>query len=254
MSFGPSVNRWDELPAIPSQLYFDRRQYTDRDRQHLRQRRTGLVLHGDYRWTPANERYRAYTLAILRALLPPLIETVAPTYLVIHFNSGPMSSVSGLIQAYQQSSPDTRRVARSIERLCLENMVGAGNQIGRNLNDLRLFYESITQPYPALCFDTQHAFAAGWLPNERGYQDLFEFVDSYHLKLPVIHLNDSEVEFGSHKDRHGGTWLGHGRLWTNERERHLKSLLIEANRRDIYMIDEGADYARSCEYLRQLCR
>lgn len=249
MSFGPSVRRWEDLPAVPSQLYFDRRQYTATDREQLRQRRTGLVLHGDYRWTPANERYRSYTLATLQTLLPPLLETAAPSYLVVHFNSGPIEAVSELVQEYQRGpSP------RSLERLCLENMVGAGNQTGRDLNDLRRFYESLTAPYPALCFDTQHAFAAGWLPNQRGYQDLFEFVDGYHLSLPVIHLNDSEVEFGSHKDRHGGTWLGHGRLWTREREQDLRYLLSQANQRQLYLIDEGASYERSCQYLRQLCR
>lgn len=245
MSFGPTVGSWNDQTRVPFQLFFRQRWYTDNDLAQMTSRSRGMVLHGDYRWTPANESLRDYTLKTLHNLLPPLDELDIPVYLVIHFNSGTLQSVAELVEQYQSTD------GHSIEHLALENMVGAGRQVGCNLEHIRLFYESISQPYPALCFDTQHAFAAGWLPNNNGYQDLFEFIDSYKIKLPVIHLNDSEVEFATHKDKHGGISLGDGKLWTKERIPLLHELLNQSVDRNIMLIDEGADYRRSCSFIRE---
>lgn len=251
MSFGPSVGRWNDITTVPCQLFFPHRQFTHDDLTQLHERSRGgrgLVLHGDYRWTPANERLHDYTLSTLRQLLPPLRQLSVPVYLVVHFNSGSIENVAELVKRYTSTSTDNA----SVGQLALENMVGAGRQVGTSLDELRQFYEMLEPPYPSLCFDTQHAFAAGWLPNRRGYDDLFEFVDSYHLRLPVVHLNDSETEFGSRKDRHGGTWLGAGQLWVPERYDLLLDLIQYANDRRTMLIDEGADYKRSCRFLRQV--
>ena len=247
MSFGPSVGSWSSQTKVPFQLFFPKRQITSADLKQMKSRTRGLVLHGDYRWTPANERFRNYTLETLHNLLPVLATVDVPIYLVVHFNSGPLSSVVELVEQYQSSAD-----SGSIGHLALENMVGAGKQVGCNLDQLRRFYESISQPYPSLCFDTQHAFAAGWLPNHNGYNDLFEFIDGYKIKLPVIHLNDSEVDFGTHKDKHGNVHLGEGKLWTNERLPLLTDLFRQARDRNIMLIDEGSDYIKSCKFIRTI--
>ncbi len=110
-----------------------------------------------------------------------------------------------------------KRIAESINEIhealpgyktvtCLEICAGQGTTLGYRFEHLRTIMDMVREPNRlAACFDTAHAFAAGYdLSSEKSTQNvLAEFDDVIGLEqLKVIHLNDSKVECGSRVDRH----------------------------------------------------
>jgi deoxyribonuclease IV len=91
-------------------------------------------------------------------------------------------------------------------KLILENCAGQGGTIGEKFEELELILNRIGDKSKiGICLDTQHAFAAGYKMSTV----IDEFDHIIGLKrLSVIHLNDSLVDFASHKDRHAN--LGEG--------------------------------------------
>jgi len=90
--------------------------------------------------------------------------------------------------------------------ILLENTAGAGTQLGYSFCQLRKIINGIEdKDRIGLCFDTCHAFAAGFnLSCAEGIEQTLEEFDR-HLdlkKLKLIHLNDSKYPLGSRKDRH----------------------------------------------------
>jgi deoxyribonuclease-4 len=88
----------------------------------------------------------------------------------------------------------------------LENTAGQGAHVGSDFTDLKVILDSLSDPdRVGVCFDTQHAFAAGWdLRTEEGYESCFETVErSVGLgALVAFHLNDSKRDLGDRVDRH----------------------------------------------------
>jgi deoxyribonuclease IV len=117
----------------------------------------------------------------------------------------------------------------------LELTAGSGTSVGGSFEHLRRIMDLIdgeAQRRVGICFDTCHAFAAGYDLIE-AYEPVFEEFDSVigleHLRL--FHLNDSVGGLGSHRDRHAG--IGQGelgeepfrRLMTDDRFREVPKIL-----------------------------
>jgi deoxyribonuclease-4 len=96
-------------------------------------------------------------------------------------------------------------------QLLLENSAGAGAIIGDNLKELAEIIESVNNPQIAgICLDTQHSFASGYNWNDFT-PTLKRIDDELSLDLiKLIHINDSQSECGSNKDRH--EHLGKGKI------------------------------------------
>lgn len=98
-------------------------------------------------------------------------------------------------------------------RILVENTAGQGDCIGHNFDHLR----DIIALAPALnlgvCFDTAHAFAAGYdLRTEADFNLTLAALDC-HVGLQnvrVVHFNDSLTAFNSRVDRH--THIGEGEI------------------------------------------
>lgn len=90
--------------------------------------------------------------------------------------------------------------------ICLENMAGHGSSVGHQFEQLAFLRNNVAKKdRVGFCFDTCHAFAAGYdIRTKEAYtQTLEQFntvVGLEHLK--VMHLNDSKKELGCHVDRH----------------------------------------------------
>jgi deoxyribonuclease IV len=88
----------------------------------------------------------------------------------------------------------------------LENTAGQGHQLGDRFEHLGAIRRASDHPGRiAACFDTQHAFAAGYdLVTPDGYAATFAAFDSdVGLdRLWAFHLNDSKRPCGSRVDRH----------------------------------------------------
>ncbi len=103
-------------------------------------------------------------------------------------------------------------------QLLIEISAGAGAVAGDTFEELAQLMEPLVKfrTFGGVCFDTQHAFASGYdIRNEKTATDVFNAFDSIigleYFKMS--HVNDSKVEFGSHKDRH--EHIGAGFIGTN---------------------------------------
>ena len=96
--------------------------------------------------------------------------------------------------------------------LLLENTAGEKNSVGSSFEHIRAIMDEL--PFPGrigVCFDTCHAFAAGYeLRTMEGLEEtLAQFDGQIGIKnLKVIHLNDTRGDRGSGLDRHEHIGLG----------------------------------------------
>ncbi|KAH0841609.1 DNA (apurinic or apyrimidinic site) lyase, endon uclease [Fonsecaea pedrosoi] len=96
----------------------------------------------------------------------------------------------------------------------LENMAGHGTLIGGRFSDLRDVISQIKPEYRSrigVCIDTCHAFAAGYdLRSPEDFKKTMNEFDSVvgFKYLKAMHLNDSKMPLGSHRDLHQNIGLG----------------------------------------------
>ena len=96
--------------------------------------------------------------------------------------------------------------------ILLETMSGKGTEIGVSFEELKEIRDGVKHPERiGVCLDTCHVFAAGYdIVNDLD-KVLEEFDRVLGLDLlRAIHLNDSMMPFGSHKDRHAA--IGEGEI------------------------------------------
>lgn len=101
-------------------------------------------------------------------------------------------------------------------RVLLELTAGSGTSIGATFENLAAIRAGVAEDVRdriGVCVDTCHAYAAGYdLVND--YEGVWA---AYEAVLPLstlelFHLNDSQHDLGSHRDRHAG--IGEGTLGT----------------------------------------
>jgi len=90
--------------------------------------------------------------------------------------------------------------------ILLENTAGSGTHLAYTFEQLKRMVEGVKdRKRIGICFDTCHAYAAGYnLSNKEGLEQTLGEIDR-HLGLEglkVIHINDSKYPLGSRKDRH----------------------------------------------------
>ena len=98
--------------------------------------------------------------------------------------------------------------------LLLENTSGKRGDITSRIGDLAHIVEGVSGGLVSgICFDTCHAFAAGYdVGTESGLQDLSREIRAHAscLSVRLVHVNDSKGELGSGVDRHAH--IGEGRI------------------------------------------
>lgn len=99
-------------------------------------------------------------------------------------------------------------------KITLETTAGQGTNLGHKFDQIAAMIEKSGQPDRlAVCFDTCHAYAAGYdIASREGYDRTWADFDRIIglKKLAVIHLNDSKKGQGSRVDRHAH--IGEGEL------------------------------------------
>lgn len=119
-----------------------------------------------------------------------------------------IARVAEALNAILDAAPD-----RDVTVL-LETTAGQGTTLGRSFEELAGILEKVEdQARVAVCFDTCHAFAAGYeLRDAETYGATMQaFDDTVGLeRLRVFHLNDSKKGLGARVDRHAH--IGEGEL------------------------------------------
>jgi deoxyribonuclease-4 len=100
-------------------------------------------------------------------------------------------------------------------KVTLEITAGQGSNLGYRFEQIgRMFDATKENDRLRVCFDTEHAFAAGYdIRTKEGYERTFaEFNEAIGLdRLAAFHLNDSKKDLNSRVDRHehiGKGYLG----------------------------------------------
>jgi deoxyribonuclease-4 len=163
-------------------------------------------------------------------------EQLGLSYLVTHpgahVGSGDEAGLARVATALDEVH---RRFPQAQVQILLEVTAGQGTCLGHRFEHLAAILEQVRDPGRlGICFDTCHAFAAGYdLSTEDGYDATFaEFDRVLGLKrLRLFHVNDSAKPLGSRVDRHAGIGLGYigdggfRRLVTDRRFRRLPMIL-----------------------------
>lgn len=131
------------------------------------------------------------------------------THLGHHRGAGTAAGQERVVAAINRAFADA---GESDVMLLLENTAGEKNSVGTTVDDLSRIMEGIdAKERVGICFDTCHAFAAGYdLRTEDGVDAVFaELDDLIDLsRLRVVHLNDCKGDLGSGLDRHEHIGLG----------------------------------------------
>lgn len=98
--------------------------------------------------------------------------------------------------------------------ILLENTSGSGNWLGGDFEDIaKIIIKSNQKDRLGLCFDTCHAYTAGYdIKNKKGLDETLKKIDDLIgiNKLKLVHINDSKGDLGSHLDRH--QHIGKGKI------------------------------------------
>ena len=141
-------------------------------------------------------------------------EMLGIPYLIAHPGSHVGSGEETGIKTIARSIDEAHQLCSGYKvRVALELTAGQGTNLGCNFEQMRRIFDSVKRSeLMRLCFDTEHAFAAGYdLRTQEGYDQTFgELGDSIGLdRLAAFHLNDSKKPFNSRVDRHEHIGKGH---------------------------------------------
>ncbi len=147
------------------------------------------------------EHHRSESLALMGVVFHP----------GAHVGSGIDAAIIKIADAINKTHEETKNFK---VLTLLENAAGQGTTIGHRFEHLAAILEKVKdQKRIGVCFDTQHAFAAGYdLRTEESYDAVWkEFDKIVGIKwLRAFHLNDSKKELGTRVDRHEN--IGKGSL------------------------------------------
>jgi deoxyribonuclease-4 len=155
-----------------------------------------------------------------------------------HPGSAGSSDLEGALERIARAVTLAIESVEGDTRLLLENTAGAGRTVGRTAAELAGILRRIPdalRPRTGYGLDTCHLFASGY--DIRTSEDaLNRILDEFEKEIgeppSFFHLNDSEGDLGSNRDRH--TLIGKGRIGAEP----FRWLLRDPRSRDIPLILE----------------
>jgi len=148
-------------------------------------------------------------------------------YLVVHPGSARGScEADGITKCAESLKIACKRLKLGSLRILLENTAGQGDCIGHRFEHLREIMNACPKLPLGVCFDTAHAFTAGYdIREEDGLEVLIDKLQRTvgTRKVRAIHFNDSRAAYNSRVDRHWHIGEGHiGRDALRRVARHPK--------------------------------
>jgi len=134
-------------------------------------------------------------------------EALGVMYLIAHPGAHVGSGEEAGIQTIAKSIDEMHSACPGYEtKLAIEITAGQGSNLGYRFQQVRQIIDaSKNSDQLRVCFDTEHAFAAGYdLRTKEGYERTFaEFDETIGLEILVaFHLNDAKKDLGCRVDRH----------------------------------------------------
>ena len=129
------------------------------------------------------------------------------THLGSHLGTGEEAGIKRLVEGLTKAGQTKNDVM-----ILLENTAGQKNSVGSDFKQLgEIFSQLKPQKKFGVCFDTCHAFVAGYdLRTEKDVKETFAEFDKYVgiKNLKILHLNDAKGDIGCNLDRHYHLGLG----------------------------------------------
>lgn len=163
-----------------------------------------LLAHAPYTLNLASAQEKVYDFAcmVIREDIARM-DALGIEYLVFHPGShtgiGTEAGIQNIIKGLNQAITGEEKIT-----VLLETMSGKGSEIGVTFEELKAIRDGVKYPERiGVCLDTCHVFSAGYdiVNNLDGVLDEFDYILGLDL-LKAIHMNDSMMSFGAHKDRH----------------------------------------------------
>ena len=134
-------------------------------------------------------------------------EALGVMYLIAHPGAHVGTGEEAGIQTIAKSIDEMHSACPGYEtKLAIEITAGQGSNLGYRFQQVRQIIDaSKNSDQLRVCFDTEHAFAAGYdLRTKEGYERTFaEFEETIGLEILVaFHLNDAKKDLGCRVDRH----------------------------------------------------
>ena len=211
-----------------------------------------LLAHAPYtlNLASATEKTYEFSCMVMKEDVARM-DALGVEYLVFHPGShtgiGVEAGIQNIIQGLNQAITGKEQIT-----VLLETMSGKGTEIGVCFEELKAIRDGLVFPERVgVCLDTCHVFSAGYDIVEQLDEVLDEFDRILGLDLlKAIHMNDSMMPFGAHKDRHetfGNGMIGKEALLNVIRHPKLQGIPIyletplddEGHKLEIQMIKES---------------
>jgi deoxyribonuclease-4 len=173
-----------------------------------------VVIHANYliNLAAADEVIREKSVASFREEVERGLRLGAD-YLVVHPGSARGACETDGIRTCAES---LRAACLGLDlsrfRVLLENTAGQGACIGHRFEHLRDIIAACPDLNLGVCFDTAHAFTAGYdIRDEDGLSATFDALERNvgTANVRAVHFNDSKADYNSRVDRHWHIGLGH---------------------------------------------
>lgn len=171
-----------------------------------------------------------------------------------HPGSAGKSDIEGATERVGRAIAEALEAIPGATSILVENTAGAGRTVGRTAEEIAQILAHIPEKHrkrSGYGLDTCHLFASGYdihVSQERLTEILAEFEETIGERPRFFHLNDSDGDFGSNRDRH--TLIGEGKIgadpfrWLLEDPRSVGIPLILETPQENYEIapeDASAD-------------
>ncbi|MBQ8803105.1 MAG: deoxyribonuclease IV [Tyzzerella sp.] len=217
-----------------------------------------LLAHAPYTLNLASNNEKTYEFAcmVIKEDIARM-DALGIEYLVFHPGShtgiGTEAGIANIVGGLNQAITGNENIM-----VLLETMSGKGSEIGVTFEELRAIRDGLEHPERVgVCLDSCHVFSAGYdIVNDLdGVLDEFDRVLGLDL-LKAIHMNDSMMPFGAHKDRHatiGDGEIGMEALLNVMRHPKLQGIPIyletpledEGHKAEIQMLKEKLNFPQS---------
>lgn len=175
---------------------------------------TPVVIHANYliNLAAADRGVREKSIESFREEIKRGIELGAD-YLVVHPGSARGACEADGVRVCAES---LKQACDNLDlkqfRILLENTAGQGACIGHRFEHLRDIIGDCSALNLGVCFDTAHAFTAGYdIREEAGLAATLEALEQRigAAQVRVVHFNDSKAAYNSRVDRHWHIGQGH---------------------------------------------
>lgn len=205
--FTKSNRQWMAKPLLPEHIELFKKTWQNSSI-------TSIIAHASYLLNigSADQNLEEKSLSALKIEFQRCADLTIP-YLVLHPGS---HTNTGEKECIERISKNLDHLLTAIPHgmILLETMAGQGSQIGYTFEQLaEIIKNSVHKKRIGVCFDTCHAFAAGYdLRTLESYRRMWKYFDTVIgiEKIKAFHVNDSQKDLGSRVDRH--TDIGNGKL------------------------------------------